>query len=108
MPLVAESVVARRGGGQWQPPPLIVRLLTDPRAGWLWVLPRIWLGYQWFAAGLHKVGDPGWVETGAALKGYWANAVAVSAAGKSPIVFEWYRSFFQYLLDVQAFPLFCK
>jgi thiosulfate dehydrogenase [quinone] large subunit len=72
----SKQVVVTRKGGQVQDPPLVMRLLTDPRAGWLWVLPRIWLGYQWFAAGQHKVGDPGWVQTGAALKGYWASAVA--------------------------------
>jgi thiosulfate dehydrogenase [quinone] large subunit len=108
MATATKHVVVTHKGGQVQDPPLVMRLLSDPRAGWLWVLPRIWLGYQWFAAGLHKVGDPGWVQTGAALKGYWANAVAVSAAGKSPIVFEWYRSFLQYLLDVQAFTWFGK
>jgi len=108
MAIVAKHVVVTRKGGQVQDPPLVMRLLTDPRAGWLWVLPRIWLGYQWFAAGLHKVEDPDWVQTGAALKGYWANAVAVSAAGKSPIVFEWYRSFLQGLLDMQAYTWFAK
>lgn len=107
-PAAAHAVVTR-SGERVQDPPFITRLLSDPRAGWLWVLPRIWLGYQWLTAGLHKVSDPGWTETGAALKGYWAGAVAVSATtGKGPITFDWYRGFLQYLLDVQAYTWFAK
>jgi thiosulfate dehydrogenase [quinone] large subunit len=108
MARVSKHVVVTRKGGQLQDPPLVVRLLSDPRAGWLWVLPRVWLGYQWFAAGLEKIESPGWVQTGASLKGFWSGAVAVSAAGKSPIVFAWYRSFLQYLLDAQAYTWFAK
>ena len=105
---VAKHEVVTRTGERVQDPPFVVRLLSDPRAAWLWALPRIWLGYQWFSASQHKVGDPAWVETGAALKGFWTNAVAVSAAGKSPIVFDWYRGFLQYLLDTQAYTWFAK
>jgi thiosulfate dehydrogenase [quinone] large subunit len=108
MGTIATQTVITHKGERVQDPPIVQRLLSDPRAAWLFVLPRIWLGYQWFAAGQHKVGDPGWVQTGAALKGYWTNAVAVSAAGKSPIVFEWYRGFVQYLLDIQAYTWFAK
>jgi thiosulfate dehydrogenase (quinone) large subunit len=108
MGTIATQAVITHKGERVQDPPIVQRLLSDPRAAWLFVLPRIWLGYQWFAAGQHKVGDPGWVQTGAALKGYWTNAVAVSAAGKSPIVFEWYRGFVQYLLDIQAYTWFAK
>jgi len=101
--------VVTRTGERVQDPPFITRLLSDPRAGWLWVLPRIWLGYQWFTAGLHKAGDPAWTETGAALKGYWSGAVAISATtGKGPITFDWYRCFIQYLLDIQAYTWFAK
>ena len=62
---VASRQVVNRKGERVQDPPLVQRLLNDPRAGWIWVLPRIWLGYQWFSAALHKVGNPAWVETGA-------------------------------------------
>jgi thiosulfate dehydrogenase [quinone] large subunit len=48
------------------------------------------------------------VQTGTALKGFWSSAVAVSDTGNSPIVFEWYRSFLQYLLDIQAYTWFTK
>jgi thiosulfate dehydrogenase [quinone] large subunit len=106
--LMTTHTVLTRRGEQVQDPPLVQRLLSDPRAGWLWVLPRVWLGYQWFSAALHKVSDPAWVQTGTALKGFWTGAVAVSAAGKSPVAFDWYRGFLQYLLDIQAYTWFAK
>jgi thiosulfate dehydrogenase [quinone] large subunit len=108
MAATAKDRIVTRKGGQLQDPPLFQWLMNDPRAGWIWVLPRIWLGYQWFSASLHKIYNPAWVTTGDALKGFWTNAVAVSAAGKSPIVFEWYRGFLQYLLDAQAYTWFAK
>jgi thiosulfate dehydrogenase (quinone) large subunit len=91
-----------------QDPPLVQRLLSDPRAGWLWVLPRIWLGWQWFEAGQHKVTNPAWVQTGEALKGYWTNAVAIPAEGRPAITFDWYRGFLQTLLDANAYTWFGK
>ena len=56
--------VITRKGEIVQDPPLVHKLLTDPRAGWLWLPLRLWLGYQWFEAATHKVFDPKWVQTG--------------------------------------------
>jgi thiosulfate dehydrogenase [quinone] large subunit len=96
-------------GEMIQDPPLVVRLLSDPRAGWLWVLPRIWLGWQWFSAAQHKISDPKWTQTGEALQGFWLNAVKVAPdTGKGAIVFDWYRAFLQFMLDAQAYTWFAK
>ena len=37
----------------------------------VWAVIRILIGYTWITAGLHKLGDADWTETGEALKGYW-------------------------------------
>lgn len=97
-----------RKGKIVQDPPLVKMLLTNPRAGWIWVLPRIWLGLQWFQAAQHKISNPQWVQTGEALKGFWLNAVQTPSVGSPPIVFDWYRSFLQSLLDAQAYTWFAK
>ena len=97
-----------RKGKVVQDPPLVQMLLSDPRAGWIWVLPRIWLGWQWFQAAQHKIVSPQWVQTGEALKGYWLSAVQTPATGSPPIAFDWYRSFLQSLLDAQAYTWFAK
>ena len=102
------SSVVTRKGEIVQDPPFLQKFLSDPRAAWLFLPLRIWLGYQWISASLHKIGSPDWVVTGNALKGFWTGAVAVSATGKSPIAFDWYRSFLQYMLDIQAYTWFAK
>jgi thiosulfate dehydrogenase [quinone] large subunit len=103
------SSVVTRKGEVVQDPPFLQKFLSDPRAGWLFLPLRIWLGYQWISASLHKIGNPDWVVTGNALKGFWAGAVAVSATtGKGAITFDWYRSFLQYMLDIQAYTWFAK
>jgi thiosulfate dehydrogenase [quinone] large subunit len=89
-------------------PPLIHKLLNLPAAGLLWLPVRIWLGWQWLEAGLHKVQDAGWVGTGEALMGFWQRAVAIPETGRPAITFDWYRSFLQGLLDAQAYTWFAK
>lgn len=100
--------VVTRKGETVQDPPLVQKLLSDPRAGWLFVLPRIWLGLQWFDAGSHKVTDPKWTQTGEALLGYWTRAVAIPETGRPPISFDWYRSFLQMMIDTEAYTWFAK
>jgi thiosulfate dehydrogenase [quinone] large subunit len=100
--------IMTRKGEIVQDPPLVQKLFSDPRAGWLWALPRIWLGYQWFDAAMHKVNNPAWVQTGEALKGFWTNAVTIPEQGRPPIAFDWYRGFIQMLLDAQAYTWFAK
>jgi len=103
------SNVVTRKGEVVQDPPFVTRLLSDPRAGWLFLLLRVWLGYQWVDASMHKISNPAWVVTGDALKGFWTNAVAISATtGKGPITFNWYRSFLQFMLNAQAYTWFAK
>ena len=91
-----------------QDPPFVRTLFNDPRAAALWLLLRVWLGYQWIEAALHKIDNPAWVKTGDALKGFWTSAVQIPAEGRPPISFDWYRSFIQFLLDAQAYTWFAK
>ena len=83
------------------PDPPIARLLfSSTKLAWLWVIVRLYLGYQWINAGLHKVEGDGWVNNGgAALKGFWTSAVKIPEQGKPPIAFDWYRDFIQFMLD---------
>ncbi|NIW47086.1 MAG: DoxX family membrane protein, partial [Gammaproteobacteria bacterium] len=69
---------------------------------------RLWLGYRWVDAAIHKVGNAAWVNGGEALKGYWLNAVSIPEAGRPPIAFDWYRTFIQSLIDAQAYSWFAK
>jgi thiosulfate dehydrogenase [quinone] large subunit len=102
------SSVVTRKGEVVQDPPFVTKFLSDPRAAWLFLPLRIWLGYQWVDASMHKITNPAWVVTGQALKGFWTSAVAIPATGKPAITFDWYRAFLQFMLDAQAYTWFAK
>jgi len=102
------ALAKTKSGMVVEDPGIVKFLLSDRRAGWFWLLLRIWLGYQWIEAALHKVTSPAWVGGGTALKGFWTAAVAIPAEGRPPIAFDWYRSFIQSLLDAQAYTWFGK
>ena len=75
-------------------------LVNNSRAGLFWLPIRLFVGFTWLEAGWHKFNDPAWVSGGAALRGYWTNAVNVPAApGRPAITFEWYRDFLNVLLN---------
>jgi thiosulfate dehydrogenase [quinone] large subunit len=89
-------------------PPFARKLFGDTRFAILWLVVRVWLGWQWIEAVSHKLGNPAWTQTGDALKGFWQNAVVVPETGRAAISFDWYRSFIQSLLDAQAYTWFAK
>lgn len=89
-------------------PPLARFLFDDTRSSVIWLVLRVWLGYKWIDAALHKIDNPAWVQTGEALKGFWTGAVAVPEAGRPPIAFDWYREFIQFLLNAEAYAWFGK
>ncbi len=102
------SIVKTRKGEVLQDPPLVQKLTSHPLAAWLWLPLRIYLGYQWLDAGLHKVQDAKWVQTGEALMGYWTRAVAIPETGRPAITYDWYRAFLQGMLDAEAYTWFAK
>lgn len=81
-------------------------LFANSRAGLLWLPIRLFVGAQWLEAGLHKFQSTGWLDGGAALKGFWTAAAAVPEQGRPPISYEWYRGFIQLLLDNHAYQWF--
>jgi thiosulfate dehydrogenase (quinone) large subunit len=80
-------------------PPIARILFSDTRLSWLWLLVRLYVGYSWITSGLGKFGNPAWMDTGDALKGFWTNAVAIPETGRPPVTFDWYREFLTMLLD---------
>lgn len=90
-------------------PPFVLDLFNNTRWSWLWLLLRLYVGYSWLSAGLEKLPNPAWMQTGVALKGFWTAAVAVPAPpARAPIAFEWYRQFIVRLLSSGAYVWFAK
>lgn len=83
--------------------------LKSPRiTGVLWLIARLWLGYEWLTAGIEKVFGPGsaaWVgaDAGKGVAGFLKGAIAKSAlapgydpvATPHPAVQTWYAQLAQ-------------
>ncbi|MPZ22076.1 MAG: DoxX family membrane protein [Dehalococcoidia bacterium] len=73
----------------------------------LWLLARLYLGWQWLHSGWSKVTGDGWLnQGGVALQGYWEAAVRVPEEGRPTITYDWYRDFLQYMLDHEWYEWF--
>jgi len=74
----------------------------DKRSAWLWLIVRLYLGYEWLMAGWEKVVNPAWVgdSAGAAITGFLQGALKKTAefcppapAACHPDVQGWYAWF---------------
>ena len=111
--LPAQGITMRLGGGEVTPgqveDPLIWRLLLgNVFLSLFWLPVRFFVGREWLTAGLHKVTDPGWMDGGASLQGYWQNAAVIPEGGRAPITYDWFRQFLQYMLDNGWYTWFAK
>ncbi|NLW07940.1 MAG: DoxX family membrane protein [Clostridia bacterium] len=86
----------------------MLSLWRSQRLSILWTILRIWLGWQWLQAGLHKITDPAWMAGGSALKGYWAKAVGALPGTTPAIKYGWYEAFIRFLLDGGHYTWFAK
>jgi len=98
---------------QIEEPPIARFFFADTRMAWLWLIVRLYAGYEWLTAGWEKLtghsiafGSFGqatgssWVFTshpGAAIKGFVAGALA-QTGGAHPAVQGWYGWFLQHLV----------
>lgn len=90
-------------------PPIAANLFGATRWAWLWLIPRFYVGYVWLTAGWVKLSEPGWVQTGEVLKGFWQRAVAIPAAPARPLItYVWYRAFISSLLASGSYTWFAK
>jgi thiosulfate dehydrogenase [quinone] large subunit len=87
-------------------PPIARFVFSDTRFSVVWLVLRLYMGWQWIDAASHKIFEPKWVVTGEALKAYWTNALKLEP--KAVITFDWYRTFIQYLVDTQSYTWFAK
>lgn len=90
-------------------PPVVVKIFNSTAFAVLWLVIRLYVGYQWLSSGLGKLSNPAWVTTGEALKGFWMRAVAIPEAPARPAIsFDWYRVFLQGLIDSNSHVWFAK
>ncbi len=75
---------------------IIQFLFTDKASAPLWLIIRVYLGYEWLMAGIEKMGNPIWFGSGAgkAIEGF-AQGALTKTGGVHPDVSMWYASFLQ-------------
>jgi thiosulfate dehydrogenase [quinone] large subunit len=68
--------------------------MFDTRMAWLWLLVRLYVGWEWLSASWEKLQSPAWVgaKAGVAVTGFVQGALA-KATGDHPDVQWWYAAF---------------
>ncbi len=79
-----------------QDPPVAQALFGEPRWSWIWLIIRLYVGYEWLVAGMAKINNPAWFgpTAGGAITGFVKGALA-KTAGEHPDVQAWYAAFLQ-------------
>jgi thiosulfate dehydrogenase (quinone) large subunit len=86
-------------------------LFASPQAALIWLVARVWLGYQWLHAGWEKViGYSGgtfswkfgithesWLRSSAGLKGFAGFALQGAGGEHAAVNYGWYASFLRYI-----------
>lgn len=128
-----EKATRGRGPTYFEEPRLARWLFGSSRAGWIWLIARLWLGWMWLQSGWGKVfggeitlrfwdwgkpeysltgdGNIGWVRAqgdvgvGDAVAGFAARAVENSQGAHPAVAYDWYVSFLEWIRDT-AYPWF--
>ncbi len=71
-------------------------LFAHTKMAWLWLVVRVYVGWEWLHAGWEKVGNPAWTgeHAGAAISGFVQGALS-KVNGPHPDVQGWYATFLQ-------------
>jgi thiosulfate dehydrogenase (quinone) large subunit len=85
-----------RGLQVYEDPPVARALFEDVRLSWIWLIVRLYVGYEWVTAGLEKLQSPLWTgsQAGTALSGFVKGALTKST-GDHPDVQGFYGGFLQ-------------
>jgi len=75
-------------------PPIARALFGDVRWAWIWLIVRLYVGWDWLSEGINKAQTPSWVgdQAGAFLT-KWITAALAKTQGAHPDVPGWYGWF---------------
>jgi thiosulfate dehydrogenase [quinone] large subunit len=90
-----------------QDPPIARFLFQSSSASWLWLVVRLFVGYQFLTSGWGKLAGGKWLDgSGGSILTYWQSAVNIPETGKPLITYDWYRGFLQFMIDTNSAPWF--
>lgn len=82
-----------------QDPPLAQALFNDTRLAWVWLIVRLYVGWQWFSEGLDKIQTPAWAGSQAGtFLATWVTRALSKTQGAHPDVQGWYGAFLQHVV----------
>ena len=70
-------------------PPVAQSLFGEVRWAWIWLIPRFYVGWEWFQEGWEKLNSPVWTGT---ITGF-VNGALTKTGGDHPDVQVWYAWF---------------
>lgn len=80
-------------------PPIARALFNDTRYAWIWLIVRLYVGYEWFSEGLSKVTTPGWAgDKAGAIIVPWIHGALAKTQGAHPDVQGWYGAFLAHVV----------
>lgn len=98
-----------RAATQVPEPPIARFLFADTRMAWFWLIVRVYVGWQWLGAGIHKLTgynieighwadkpSQSWIFTdhlGAQVTGFFNNAITQASAHAGNPAVDWYGWF---------------
>ncbi len=93
----------KKFGLEMQEWPLWRYIFSSTIFAWVWLIIRVYVGYEWLLAGWSKFNNPVWIgqNGGTAIHGFIMGALKKSA-GAHPDVQGWYASFLQTVVDQHA------
>jgi thiosulfate dehydrogenase [quinone] large subunit len=104
-----KHVTDAKGNVLVQDPPIAQFLFSNTKASVIWLIVRLYVAWDFWEAGWHKLNDPAWMgPDGSGILGFWTRATGVGANGQPVIAYGWYRAFIQLLIDGNAAPWFSK
>jgi thiosulfate dehydrogenase (quinone) large subunit len=103
-----DAMDERRGPIRFGEPMFARFMFASSTAAWIWLLPRLYLGYEWTKSGWEKVTDPAWMTSGQGLQGFAAFASTELTQGEHPAVnFGWYAAFLRWIAE-DSYPWMAK
>jgi thiosulfate dehydrogenase [quinone] large subunit len=80
-------------------PPVARALFGNVRWAWIWLLVRLFAGYEWIRAALTKLQSPAWTgsDAGTAISGF-VNGALQKTGGAHPDVQSWYAWFLSHVV----------
>ena len=73
-------------------------LFASKAAAWLWLVPRLYFGYEWAHAGYQKIFTDHWLSSTEGLKGFVGFALTNAGQGPhSAVNYGWYAAFLRWI-----------